>query len=151
MASTIRARAEVKTVFEVGMLTMKETRYMACSPDSMVFIDTSKFEEWKSMARISPDSKGPDQELSVSASLEIKTKLAGSTLGPTASCSTSDLIPCETGDAEFKNYIPSEEMGQLMLQSTAMKVDYCLYLAAGDTSVLYAVLIRIPPAVRHKL
>lgn len=39
--SALRAKAFVKAVFEVGMLAIKDRRFLACSPDGISVLDTS--------------------------------------------------------------------------------------------------------------
>lgn len=62
-------------------------------------------------------------------------------MGDVLSLSTSNMIYCTVGDANFKNFNPVEHFGQLMQQMVVMDVDFSLYVRSGDCGVLYKFLV----------
>ncbi|PXF47310.1 hypothetical protein BWQ96_02923 [Gracilariopsis chorda] len=101
----------VKGVFEVGMLGMKEARYLACSPDGMLLLELQIFNR---DVLEDNDVIQVDGVIYAPSNLEIKTQVAASCLGDAMLLRTGDIIFCDVRDAGFRKYIPSEHRGQLV-------------------------------------
>lgn len=64
----------------------------------------------------------------VPASLEIKTKVAASSLGPAVQSVIADLLYCTRGDVVVKENIPRKHMGQILHQAIMMQFEYSGYV-----------------------
>lgn len=80
--------------------------------------------------------------------LEIKTLVGARRLGPAVHLSKSDLVRCDVGDELFHKHIPREHMAQILHQLLVVEILYSLYASAGETGLLYCVLMRCIPELR---
>lgn len=103
----------VGEVFDVGMVATREEGYSTCSSDRIAPLNNSSFPDR------SLDVEGAlklEEEGLALAFVEIKTRVAASTFGESATLSNADLIRCDVEDDFFRKYVPREHMGQLLHQ-----------------------------------
>lgn len=131
--SSLNGRDFVKCIYECGMLGKKNETWLACSPDGIAIIDLSLL----GMAR----DGVLDGQLAI-ASVEIKTSTAQSTLDRALSRATAEVVKCSVGDAKFKQYIPTEHIGQVLHQLVVLSVNYLIYISASEAGVMYTVVVH---------
>jgi len=141
----IRSKLYVRDVFDVGMVASKQDGYLACSPDGIALLNKSSFPDWNVDVEGAVET-GEDSY--VLATVEIKTRVAATSLGESSALSTSELILCDVGDDKFRKYIPREHMGQLMHQLVVLGFGLALYVCAAETGIIYVVLVRCSSNVR---
>lgn len=142
--SALRAMQFVKGLFEVGMLALKDARYLACSPDALALINMQSFDEWEGDGEGITNDAG---EVVVCASVEIKTRVSPISLGEAVRLSSPDIVRCEVGDETFRKYVPREHMAQVLHQLVVLRLRFAIYVCAAETGILYTVIIRFPAAV----
>ena len=76
------------------------------------------------------------------AAVEIKTKLALSSLDRAVSLTSADVLFCDVGDETFQNYVPREHMDQVIRQLFVLRFKFAVYVDATETRILYTVVIR---------
>lgn len=127
----------IVAAFECGMVARKDADWLACSPDAVALIDAN--------ALGLSDSSEPQL-----ASVEIKTSVAASSLERSLSNTTMDVKTCVVGDADFQNLIPREHCGQILQHAVVLSAEYVVYIAAGETGILYAAVVKVPTAVSEQ-
>lgn len=132
--AALSSREFVKAIYECGMLSMGEENWISCSPDGVALIDLAK-------VGLSAEN-GP-----VFASVEIKTSVAMSSLDRAIGRATKDVVTCTVGDQIFRDNIPKEHIGQLILQMMVLKVNFVLYVAASEIGIMYLVVAHCPEEI----
>lgn len=139
--SALAALDFVDSIFDVGMMAIRDAKYLACSPDAVAFLTLSKL----ASVVVEPENVlVVGAERFIIAVVEIKTKVASTTLGEVMILATPDLVYCELGDDDFRKYVPKAHMGQVLHQAVVLKLQFILYVNAAETGLLYCVLIRCP-------
>lgn len=128
----------VKAVFDVGMMSMKNARYLAGSSDGIALVDLQTLEELQLEEERGNDTEGA---FIVSATIEFKTRVSAARLGESVAFSSA-LIRCEVGDDIFRKYVPKKHIAQVMHQIVVLGLRFAVYVAAAETGILYTVLIR---------
>lgn len=77
----------------------------------------------------------------------IKTGVAASTLGASASLSVAGSVRCYIGDETFRKYIPRENNAQIVPQLCVLRFGLTLYTADAETGILYKIIVRCPDNV----
>ncbi|PXF43284.1 hypothetical protein BWQ96_06981 [Gracilariopsis chorda] len=137
--SALRAKPFVTAVFEVGMLAVKERRFLSCSPDGIAVLDTSIYDSEGVGEVTMQDGEGNHIILGC---VEIKTRVADSSVGEAVLLSCPDVVLCEAGNDTFHKYIPQGHMAQLMQQVFVLGLRVGIYVAAAETGILYIVVYR---------
>lgn len=134
---SLRATELVIGLFEVGLVSMKEVPYLACSPDGIAIlrIESMQFEN------STPEGEGCGKNYCL-ASVEIKTRVSARTLGQSMEFTSADPVSCEVGDTRFRQLVPTEHTSQLLHQATVLKLSYVLYVCASETEILYIVVAK---------
>ena len=131
--SALQKRRFIKGVFEVGMLASNLCNWVACSPDGIAVLDLQHTPFHV--------NEGVSDSTTL-ASIEIKTSVADSSLQNNLLRSTTDVIYCSVGDATCRLSIPEEHIFQVLLQLCIIKTQYGIYLAASETGLMRAVVIK---------
>ena len=76
------------------------------------------------------------------AAVEIKTKVAPSSLGRAVSLMSADVLFCDIGDEMFQKYVPREHMAQVIHQIFVLGFRIAVYVVSAETLILYTVVIR---------
>ena len=69
----------------------------------------------------------------VLAAVEIKTKIAASSLGRAVAFTSVDVLLSEVGDETVREYVPREHMAQVIRQRVVLGFKSALYAAAAYT------------------
>ena len=125
--------------FNVGMVAMKEARYLACSSDGIAPLKPEAFNEWEMGGEEVYITTSSDVVL---AAVEIKTKVATSSPGRAVSMTSADVLSCDVGNETFQKYAPREHMAQVMHQLVVLRFRFAVYVVAAETGILYTVVIR---------
>lgn len=142
----VRALQFVSDVFEIGMVATLSDPYLACSPDGIVLIRGDNTDS--AFLAGNGDLSYGDETLWI-ASLEIKTKVASTTLGGTIHLSSSDVIFCDLGDNICHQYIPPDHLSEIVVQVTVLNLTFALYVVASETGVLFVVVLRVNASQRN--
>ena len=130
---------DVLNVFDIGLVRSKECPYLGVSADGICVI-----------------KRGTKTIL---ASLEIKTRV--NTQTETQAWDTKAKLSlgtfpvagvgeCTVGDSLwFSSAIPINHRAQIMHQAAVIDLQFVLYCVATTTSVVYSILVRIPPNARQ--
>jgi hypothetical protein len=129
--SALAKLAFVKTIFEVGMIALKEAPWIACSPDGIALIDLE--------ALGFVQDAGGTKEL---ASVEIKTSVAESSLRSAVSNASVDVVTCDLGDETFRRHIPEDHMAQMIQQMIVLTTPFAIYVSASETGIMFVLVIR---------
>ena len=129
-------RPFVKALYECGMLGMRGSDWLACSPDGVALIDAS-------LLTFSEESLPSSGSLSLS-SVEIKTSIARSSLDRALQRATMEIVCCNVGDATFREYVPEEHVGQILHQMVVLSVNYVVYVSASEGGIMYIVVVHAP-------
>lgn len=139
--NALSSRTFIIDCFECGMLALKDEQWIACSPDAIALLNPADLSSAFGLI---------DGDELIIASVEIKTSIASSSLDVTHRHASLDVIYCRIGDHEFVRRIPLKHCGQLLQQSLVLDVDYFVYVAASETSILFICVIYIPSYVRRQ-
>ena len=145
--SALRALPRVKEMFEVGMFAMKMARYLACSPDGLALLHRD------ALGDLAPEPNAADDDFTnhlVVASVEIKTRVAPSSLAQVLPLARADIVQCEVGDENFTKYVPKEHMAQVLQQLLVLGIRYAVYVAAAETVIPYTVVTKCSDAALEK-
>ena len=113
----------VIAVFEVGMLALPSSPWLACSPDGVALI------------------KVQDVDDLVVCPVEIKSFVASSSLDRMLASASVSVIYCEVGDDIFRKIIPDGHIGQLLMQMVVLDSHFIVYVAASETGILNTVVV----------
>lgn len=129
------------------MLARKDEKYLPCPSDSIVLFQTDVL-----VGLDDGQLRGEydEQEAYKMAILEIKSRVAASSLSLAITLSKSNLVKCCAGDEFFYKRIPTEQMAQILLQLYVVGIHYSLYASAGETVFLCCVLIRCILELRRR-
>lgn len=78
----------------------------------------------------------------VLAALEIKTRVAASSVGKSSTLASANLIRYEIGDETCRKYVPKEPMVQVLHQLVVLRFGLALYVCASETGTMYIAIIR---------
>ena len=118
----------VRHVSKVGMLSMKDSDWIACSPDAIGIIDID----------------GTKHVCTV----EVKTSVGDDSVRRiinTGGGNRGRTLRCRVGDTTCKSYIPPEHIGQVLQQQLVLNVAYSCYVTATETGIAYIVIMYCSP------
>jgi hypothetical protein len=133
-----------------GMIGKKENNWMDCSLDGIAVIDLDKdtciwyYAQYRKFFlrghKAQFDSLGGLAGRSVLSSVEIKTRVAASSLEPSVKLTSIDLKRCRFGDEFFRRLVPEKHVGQLLHQKLVLKINHFMYASASKTVITFIVL-----------
>ena len=129
----------IVTLFECGMLAMKHSGYLACSPDVIATVDAQILQKFNTEEGHLVNDNGIPFLL---ATVEIKKRVASKSLNTALELATGDAVFFEVGDETFRKYIPESHTAQALNQMMILDVNVAIYLAAGETGLLYVVYVH---------
>lgn len=109
------------------MIGMKDHPWIACSPDGMALIDSSK--------------AGFSSTELVMASVEIKTSVAQSSVDRSLTKSSQKALNGVIGHTKFAQMDLKQHAGQLVQQATVENVDYVVYVSASENTIIYIIVV----------
>lgn len=131
---------------EIGMVVRSSHRHLACFPDGVAFL--RKNDDVNQLLSGTGDVSVSTKRCLVSA-VDIKTKVAASTLRDAASLLRSDPMFCSSDDHTCQTYIPKENTDQVMQQMTVLNVSFAIYAVASETELLYTVIFKATSAQKE--
>ena len=125
----LRRRSYTKSLFSVGILSLKDHPWLASSPDAILMLDLSKIE-------------GPFHDNQViPCTVEIKTSVSSTNMQQLTSLATKDLVVMDYTNDDIKKYIPEEHLGQIIHQAITANVSACIYVAASESQAIYTIAV----------
>jgi YqaJ-like viral recombinase domain len=121
----------VGDVCEVGMIALKVSPWIACSPDGIALIR---------VASIGFSGCVSDEE--ALESVEIKTSVSEISSSVTTQNASADVITCELGDEAFRKHVPEAHMAQVIQQMVVISILFAIYLRATETGFMFVLVIR---------
>lgn len=85
------------------------------------------------------------------SALDIKKRVAASSYGRDVANISPDLQHCDVGDETFVRLIPMNHITKLIHQCLVMQLNYALYVGAGETVIMFSVLVRFPGMVLERI
>lgn len=102
------------------MLAFSGQQYLTCSPDGVevldkLFFSNSGFEVGSTLATL-------DEDNFALFAVEVRTRVAATTLWTSTALYSAELIRFDTGDETFRRYIPREYVGQIMHELVVLDI-----------------------------
>lgn len=116
---------------ECGMLLLKQSAWLSCSPDGVVDIDAHFLGICEDVTPQLP-------------SVEIKTSVASFTLEKRLIHSSVGVKVCTVEDADYFNLVPRQHCGQLLHQAAVLQVQFIVHVSASDTVGIYCAVWKVP-------
>lgn len=107
-----------KSVSDIRMVSIKNARYIAYSPDVVILLIISHFSQWQCVQMFISFSS---QRL-VAASLEVNKKIVAALRGYSVHLTLPDVARCENSDETFRKYVTTEQMGHVFHQCIVLQV-----------------------------
>jgi hypothetical protein len=60
-----------------------------------------------------------------------------------------DVLACTVGHFRFREYVPTEHIGQIIHQILVLSVDYVIYVSAAEIGVLYILVVQFSETNRQ--
>lgn len=140
--SALEGMPWVKAIREVGLLSRREETYWAASPDAVAVLDLLQVrgaEGWTSRDIILHD----ETRVSV-ATVEIKTRVADTTVNDGSSHVSVTPYVGAWNSAQILRVVPSDHLGQILHQCYVLGVNVAVYACASETGLLYTAIIHVP-------
>lgn len=142
----VRNLSFVASVYDVGMLALTRHPHLACSPDGVALI--------KADASVSDFLEG-EGDIQCSgmtlwmAPVEIKTKVAATSLGDTLTLTRAEPVFCCISDGVCRRFVPRDHLVQVVQQATVLRSTFAMYVVASETGVMYTVVAKVPAHLRE--
>lgn len=76
--------------------------------------------------------------------IEVKTRVAATSLDSSDTISATDTVFCDVIDATLKKYVLTEHTSKLIHELFVFHIDVASYISASETVTLYNILVRCP-------
>lgn len=122
--------------FEFGMIGMKNSTWIAFSPEQIALIHPRKV--CVSTGQL------------VMGSVEIKTCVASSGLDRSLTNSFRQVFKFFIGDSNLLRPLPKQHVGQLLQQETVLNIDYIVFVSPRENKIFFFVVLYIHVELRQK-
>lgn len=145
---SMKTIAFLQDVYECGMSGIKSEDWLACCPDALALIDVDK--NGKRSIEFSRRCKQCNcfrRTLLHLASVEIKTRVAPRTVDSALTLAAATIKRCDVVDERFRQFVPADDIGQLLHQVLVSGVQFIVYVVAAETGILYTVVLKCSQTV----